>query len=119
MQYEAGGDGHLDRRVIAPLYACKGWLKFLGVLSILSGVLNVLTIIGIIIAWLPIWMGVLLFQAANRIESAHDSESQGVFIEGCNKLKTYFIIMGVLAVIGLVLAVIVFLAGGVGTFLQR
>ncbi len=47
----------------------KGWLKFLGVLSIIGGVLSALTIVGILVAWLPIWMGVLLFQAGSQADA--------------------------------------------------
>jgi hypothetical protein len=34
-----------------------GWMKFLGVVSILEGALAVLTLWGILFAWLPIWPG--------------------------------------------------------------
>ena len=51
----------------APLYNAKGWMKFVGVLSIIYGVLVALSIIGILIAWLPIWIGILLFQSASAV----------------------------------------------------
>lgn len=38
----------------------KRWLKFLGVLSIIGGVLSALTIVGIFVASLPIWIGAKL-----------------------------------------------------------
>ncbi|NIW79677.1 MAG: hypothetical protein GWN16_09545, partial [Calditrichae bacterium] len=44
----------------------SAWLKFLGIVSIISGAVVAITIVGIIIAWLPIWLGVLLFQAGDR-----------------------------------------------------
>ena len=38
-----------------------GWLKFLGIILIIAGGLYALTLVGIIIAWLPIWLGILIF----------------------------------------------------------
>ena len=61
-----------------PIYQTRGWLKFLGVLSIISGVASALSIVGILFAWLPIWMGVLMFQAGSSIESASQLGDKGV-----------------------------------------
>jgi len=41
-----------------------GWLKFVGIVTIVSGALAALSVIGIVFAWIPIWLGVLLMQAA-------------------------------------------------------
>ena len=49
---------NLIKEVSFPIYQSRGWMKLIGVLLIIGGVLYTLTIIGIIIAWLPIWMGV-------------------------------------------------------------
>ena len=40
--------------VAEKLRSMKGWLKFLGILTIIAGALQVLTIVGIVFAWLPI-----------------------------------------------------------------
>ena len=42
------------QQMLEPLYRAKGWLKFVGVLSIIQGVLSILSIWGILICWLPI-----------------------------------------------------------------
>ena len=92
------------RELSSPLYDCKGWMRLVGVMSIIGGALQVLTIVGIVFAWLPIWMGVLLIQAAGRIEDAHLRESDLDFYEGLCKLKVYFVITGVLTLVGLIFA---------------
>ena len=46
---------------VAPLYEARGWMKFLGIVMVIAGIFTAITIVGIIIAWLPIWLGVLLF----------------------------------------------------------
>jgi len=40
-----------------PLARAKGWMQLLAIVTILYGVLAALTIVGLIIAWLPIWVG--------------------------------------------------------------
>ena len=64
-----------------------GWLKFVGVVYIISGVLSALTIIGIIVAWLPIWMGVLIYQAGDRAVFAHMQNNPGELDSMMSKLS--------------------------------
>jgi len=86
-----------------PIFQARGWLKFLGVLSIISGVGTALSIVGIIFAWLPIWMGVLMFQAGSSIESAGQFGDKFAFLRSLGGLKTYFVLQGVLTLLGIVL----------------
>ena len=90
------------KEISSPLYNCKGWMKLLGVMSIIGGALQVLTIFGIIIAWLPIWTGILLFQSASAIQQAHEADSRDAMGRSLSKLRTYFIITGVLTLIGII-----------------
>ena len=112
----SGGDEQqLVREVSAPLFAAKGWMKFLGVLMIIYGVLIALTVVGIIVCWLPIWIGVLLFQVATAAESTQASGSKMELYGAMSKLKTYFTIYGVLALIGLVVSIIAIFIGGLAS----
>lgn len=77
-------------------------MKLIGIMNIISGALQALTIIGIVIAWLPIWIGVLLFQSAGAIEQAYEANSKAAMMTSLSKLKTYFIIMGILTLIGII-----------------
>lgn len=100
-----------------PLFRAKGWMKLIGVMMIISGVLTALSIIGIIIAWLPIWIGVLLFQSAGLVERAHISGDDNAFIMSLSKLKTYFTIMGVLLLIYICVFVVAMILGITGALL--
>lgn len=106
----------LVREVSLPMFQAKGWLKLLGVVMIVQGIFTALTIVGIIIAWLPIWLGVLLFQAAAAAEGAQVSGSKVQLMESLWKLKTYFVINGILMVIVLALVAFSILTMGVGMF---
>jgi hypothetical protein len=89
-----------------------GWLKFLGVVNIIMGVFVALSIVGILVAWLPIWLGVLLFQAGNQITEARVSRNYFHLVEMMRKFKMYFMIQGILLLISLIFAVIGFLSFG-------
>lgn len=86
-----------------PIAQAKGWLKFLGVLSIIGGIMQALTIVGILFAWLPIWMGALMYQAGSSIEPAAQFGDKLGFLRSMGALKTYFVVQGVLTLIGIIL----------------
>ncbi|NVJ62280.1 MAG: DUF5362 domain-containing protein [Gammaproteobacteria bacterium] len=101
------------RQVSAGLYSAKGWMKLVGVMMIIYGAFTAITIIGIVVAWLPIWMGVLLFQSASAVDRAYNADDAAALAESLNKIKTYFTIMGVLTLIGLILMGLVIFLGGI------
>ncbi len=102
----------LVREVSGPLYQARFWMKLSGVLMIISGGLTALTIIGIIFAWLPIWLGLLLYQAASSAELARTSGEVEALTESVNKLRLYFTITGIVMLIGVVLTVGAVMIGG-------
>ena len=86
-----------------PLSEAAGWMKLIGTLGIIYGVILALTIIGLIVAWLPIWMGVLLNRAANQAQDATRSGDEASAIQATSSLKTIFLVQGILVLIGLVM----------------
>jgi hypothetical protein len=115
IQPGGGGEQQLVREVSAPLFAAKGWMKFLGVLMIIQGAMLIIPIFTIIICWLPIWIGILLFQSASAVESAQASGNKMELYSALSKLKTYFTIYGVLAVISIIFFVIMLFVGGLAS----
>lgn len=111
-------NNQLVRQLAEPLYNAKFWMKLMGVFMIIIGALYALTIVGIIVAWLPIWIGVLLFQAAGALERAYSTGNESDAIEGFGKLKTYFVINGVLLLISLAFVVIGILMGGAAALMS-
>lgn len=83
-----------------------GWLKFLGIMNIIQGAFAAISIWGIIIAWLPIWLGILLLQAGSKISNARFSNNQAELVTMMDKLRLYFIIQGVLIIVFIALAII-------------
>jgi hypothetical protein len=94
----------LVQEMSSPIFQARGWLKFLGILSIIGGVGQALSIVGILIAWLPIWMGILMFQAGSSIDSAGRFGDKYALLRSLGSLKSYFVLQGVLTLIVIVLA---------------
>jgi len=96
------GAGNLVRQLSAPLAQSKGWIRLLAVVMIVYGVLAALTLVGIVVAWLPIWLGVLLWQIATAADDAQVTGQAETLLLALKKLKLYFIINGVLLLLGIV-----------------
>ncbi len=106
MEQSNNDQANLIKEVSIPIYQARGWLKLLGVLNIINGVFLVLSLFGIIIAWLPIWMGVVLYQAGSSSEQAYFNGDKYSFIKSLNQLKLYFTITGIMTLIGIIFFVI-------------
>jgi hypothetical protein len=116
MENQGNDQAALVRELSIPIYQSKGWLKLLGIVSIIQGIITVFTIIGILIAWLPIWIGVLLYKCASTVEHAYLTGDKVTYMESLGKLKTYFIIQGIMTLIGIIIAVIALSMGLLGAF---
>ena len=102
------------RTLSAPLYRVKGWLKFVGVMLIIDGVLLAITFVGIVVAWIPIWLGVLCFQSAGAIENANHSDSEESMMRSLSKIATAIIIVGVVNLVGIAFVIVsIFIFGGI------
>jgi hypothetical protein len=87
-------------KLMEPLYKVKGWIKCMGVLSIIAGVICVFTIWGIIVCWVPIWVGVVLISASNHIRLAFENNDNSKFRTSMEKLGLYFRIGGIVGLVG-------------------
>jgi hypothetical protein len=94
-------ENQMVQQLSMPIYQARGWLKFLGVMTIIGGIPSVFVLVGI----LQIWIGILLFQAGSSIESAGQFGDKFAFLRSLGGLKTYFVIQGVLTLIGIIVAV--------------
>jgi hypothetical protein len=100
------------RQILQTSSSMTGWLKFLGIINIISGALTALSLWGIIIAWLPIWLGILLLQASQRITNARFANSEGELVGMMEKLRLYFIIQGVLIIVSFAVGIIALVVFG-------
>lgn len=105
----------LVREISQPLEKASGWIKFLAIFLLIYGGLIAISIVGLIIAWLPIWLGVLLLKASNKSRYAFLSGDKNSLIEALLSLNNYFTIYAVMTIIGIILGivfvVIIFMTG--------
>lgn len=94
----------LIMRLVGPLSKARGWMKFAGVLLMIQGGLTALSIVGILVAWLPIWMGLLLYKASDLIGDAERLGDEGALLGALERLATYFKILGILLLLALIIA---------------
>ncbi len=84
-------------QVRSELRGTVGWVKFLGVVTLIGGILTALGLVGV----LNIVLGIIMLNAANRGKDYTDRNDLSGLVEYNNKLKVYFIIHGVLAILAL------------------
>lgn len=91
----------------------KGWMKFMGILTIIGGGINALTIVGILWAWLPIWLGIIMVQAGSRAADYAARGDAAALEAMTGKLKTYFTISGIVIIISMALSLISLIIMGI------
>jgi len=102
------------RTLNLPLWQVRGWMKLLGVLFIINGIAMALSIWGIVVCWLPIWLGITLFSAASNAQTAAETDSQQHLQTALQKISLFFKINGIMAIIGIVVGLCIFAAVALG-----
>lgn len=86
---------NLIREISFSLSRHAGWIQFLGLALIVYGVITALSIVGLVVAWLPFWMGLLLLKAAGKARAATAYGDKYAFEESLQNIANYFIISGI------------------------
>lgn len=102
----------LIKQLAKNLTTNTGWIKFVGVMSIIGGVVTCLTVVGALVGWLPIWLGVVLMKAANHAETAAYRGYRDEMEEALTRLGFYFKLIGIamlsyIALYGIAIAVVI------------
>ena len=105
-------------RYCLPVYESRSWLRLLSIALIIIGVFQALSIVGILWAWVPIWLGVLLWQAAGSAVNATENRDESELERFLQRMKTIFTVAGVLVIISVLLSIVgtftMLLFGGLG-----
>lgn len=95
------------------------WSGFIGIITIISGVLSCISIIGIIPGVISIILGLKLRTAktySDEIIESIDENQEGKLNLLISELATYFKIQGILVIVSLIMAVLVVVLGIVGFY---
>lgn len=86
------------RIIVQPLYDSLLWIRLFAVCLIFYGGLITVTGVGVLIAWIPMWIGVLLLLAGRTIKTSHEKDDVQALLLSLSRLKTIFTILGVSSV---------------------
>lgn len=91
-------EADLVRRLAKMLTAAGGWMIFTGIVIFIQAALFLFSTVGLglVIAWLPIWMGIILIKAAGRAKAAATTGDEAALREALNQLSLYFKLSGVM-----------------------
>ena len=95
-------------RVYEELSRASGWMRAMGILSIVGGILCAITIVGIIFAWLPIWIGVIVYQAGKSAQMASTNRDETKLIEVISKIRLYFVISVITLIVAYAFIIVVY-----------
>lgn len=86
--------------VLEPLHRVRKWMKFLAVLLFVVAGINVLSVVGVLVAPIPLLIGVFLWQAATALDDGHPGDVDRLR-RATERLRHVFLTYAVLAVIAL------------------
>ncbi len=86
-------------KIVLPLYESRLWIRLFAICLIFYGTLITITGIGILVAWVPIWIGILLLQASRTIKTAYEKNDEPALMRSLARLKTIFTILGLSSVV--------------------
>ena len=87
------------QRLLASLIENVIWVKILAVFFIVYGVLQCLSIVGLLVGWLPIWLGVLLLSSAKLLDLVGEGGNSEHAVESIEKISLYFKISGIVVLV--------------------
>ena len=95
---DTGINEQLFSRLVQPLQQSRFWIQLFAGCLVFYGALITVTGLGVLIAWLPIWIGVLLFMASNSIKRAYTEQDANALVNAVLRFKTMFTILGLSSV---------------------
>lgn len=98
--------------IAAPLHRARGWMRFVGLAEIVSGLALAATVVGLLAAWIPVWAGVVLLKAAGNARRAVEDSAPEALAAGLRQLHTFFVLSGVQALLLVATIVTSVLVGG-------
>ena len=94
--------GHIEplqiNNLIFPLFQSLFWIRLFAACLIFYAALITVTGVGVLVAWIPIWIGILLLLAAKAISLAYNENDEQAFMQSLSRLKTIFTILGLSSV---------------------
>jgi hypothetical protein len=85
---------HAVSSLVTPLYKSLLWIRLFAACLIFYGALSTVTGVAVLVAWVPMWIGVLLFLTSRSISIAYKKNDHQALVQMISRLKTIFTILG-------------------------
>lgn len=93
------------------LYKDIGWLKFLGMVNLILGILMSLPVLTLVVTWVMIWVGLMAISAADQFKKGYESRDLYFARSGIEELAKLIRVTSILSVVTMALFVLLLLIG--------
>ncbi len=90
-----GGMGALPPHIMVTVQSFQTWSKVFGIASMVFGGMYCLSLVGIVVGWLPILMGIWVKSAGQELGTYAAGGDINAFNSALGKLRNYFLITGI------------------------
>jgi hypothetical protein len=104
-----GGMGALPPHVMVTVQSLQTWSKVFGIASIVFGAMYCLSLVGIIVGWLPILMGMWVKSAGQELTAYAAGGDVNALNSALGKLRNYFLVTGIGMMITCVMILLIIL----------
>jgi hypothetical protein len=104
-----GGVGALPPHIMVTVQSLQTWSKVFGIASIVFGAMYCLSLVGILIGWLPILLGVWVKNAGQELGTYAMGGDVNALNSALGKLRNYFLVTGIGMMITCVMVLLVIL----------
>jgi len=116
MSYSNSGGHTLSPDGQEKAQSLQFWLKFFGVFNMIMGGLYCLSIVGILIGWMPVLIGYVLYKGGDSMERFASSNDTMALEESIASMRLFWMISGIMTivsvVVGILSTIVVFLIWG-------
>lgn len=115
LAYQNKGERKMDNNIqlegntaaiVQPLYVEKGWIKLIGLVYFITGIISCATIIGAVTGWIPVWIGHLLMKAEKSLKAGYENGNEAEIKDAMESLGLSAKIFGIVTIISMIMNVL-------------
>ncbi|MEL6181019.1 MAG: DUF5362 family protein [Myxococcota bacterium] len=108
MSYSNSGGHTLSPDGREKAQSLQFWLKFFGVFNMLAGGFYCLSIVGILVGWIPILIGYLLYTSGDSMERFAANNDIMALEESISSMRLFWMASGILTIASMVIGLLSF-----------
>ena len=93
------------------IYRYNVWIKILAISNVIGGIVLACTLIGLIIMWVPVWTGIILWKMSENIKNAATTGETAELETAFTRMRLFFKISGIIILFFIILYVFIAIFG--------